>query len=135
MGKGASTLDLVVAEFWSWCRQMDLASAYVQHPLNRLVLDFVTWNRGLVMSGGPKVYQTGDVGEDLRVKGRDKVVRLIGDKVANELELRGANLVDIRTGSTVHWRLAFILWGTMQGCERSKGMSKSETGLLKPRSG
>ena len=83
---------------------MDLASAYVLHPLNCLVLDFVTWNRGLVTSGGP-VYRTGDVGEDLRVKGRDKVVRLIRDEVASELELRGANLVDIRTGSTVHWRL------------------------------
>ena len=71
LGKGASTLDLAVMEFQSWCGQMDLASAYVLCPLNCLVLDFVTWNRGLVTSGGPVVYQTGDVGEDLRVKARD----------------------------------------------------------------
>ena len=32
----------------SWCGQMDLASAYVLHPMNRLVLDFVAWNRGWV---------------------------------------------------------------------------------------
>ena len=43
-----STPDLVVVEFQSWCGQMDLASAYVLHPLNRLVLDFVVWNRGWV---------------------------------------------------------------------------------------
>ena len=71
----------------------------------------------------------------LRVRGGAKVVELIRDEVANELELRGANLVNIRTGSTVHWRLTFILWWTMQGCEHSKGMIKSETGLLKPQSG
>ena len=40
--RGASTLDLVVTEFWRGCRQMDLASAYVLCPLSRLVLDFVT---------------------------------------------------------------------------------------------
>ena len=51
------------------------------------------------------------------------------DKVANGSRLKGGNLVNIRTGSTVHWGLAFIAMGTMQGCERSKGMSKSETGL------
>ena len=43
---GCGVLDLVVAEFWSGCGGMDLASAYVLRPLNRLVLDFVTWNRG-----------------------------------------------------------------------------------------
>ena len=41
-----STPDLMVVEFQSWCRQMDLASAYLLCPLNRLVLDFVGWNRG-----------------------------------------------------------------------------------------
>ena len=35
-----STPDLIVTEFWMGCGQMDLASAYVLHPLNCLVLDF-----------------------------------------------------------------------------------------------
>ena len=48
LGKGVSTPDLAVAEFCSWCRQMDLASACVLHPLNHLVLDFVAWNRDWV---------------------------------------------------------------------------------------
>ena len=55
LGRGVSTLDLVVTEFQIWCGQMDLASAYVLHPLNHLVLDFVAWNRGWVneqRSGG-----------------------------------------------------------------------------------
>ena len=38
--RGASTPDLIVTEFWMGCGQMDLASACVLHPLNRLVLDF-----------------------------------------------------------------------------------------------
>ena len=41
------------------------------------------------MSGGLEVYWTGDVGEDLRVRGGVKDVKLIRDEVANELELRG----------------------------------------------
>ena len=41
------------------------------------------------MSRGPVVYQRGDVGEDLRVKGEVKDVKLIRDEVANRLELRG----------------------------------------------
>ena len=41
------------------------------------------------MSRGPEVYQTGDVGEGLRVRGGVKEVKLIGDEVANELGLRG----------------------------------------------
>ena len=45
---GASTPDLVVAELRSWCGQIDRASAYVLHPLNHLVLDFVVWDRGWV---------------------------------------------------------------------------------------
>ena len=57
------------------------------------------------------MYWTRDVGEDLRVRGRVKEVKLIRDKVANRLGLRGANLVYIQTGSTVHWRLAFITMG------------------------
>ena len=40
------------------------------------------------MSGGLEVYWTTDVGEDLRVRGGVKDVKLIGDKVANELGLR-----------------------------------------------
>ena len=46
-----------------------------------------------------------------------------------------ANLVDIQTGSTVHWWPAFMTTGTMQGRECSKGMSKSETGLQNFQSG
>ena len=41
------------------------------------------------MSGGPEVYWTGDVGEDLRVRGGAKDMKLIGDEVANGLGLRG----------------------------------------------
>ena len=41
------------------------------------------------MSKGPEVYRTGDVREDLRVKGRVKDVKLIGDEVVNGLGLRG----------------------------------------------
>ena len=47
----------------------------------------------------------------LRVRGGAKVDKLIGDEVANELELRGTNLVNIQTRSTVHWRLNFITMG------------------------
>ena len=65
-----STLDLIVAEFQNGCRWMDLASACVLHPLNRLVLDFEAgvrgqmnkqrsggvldqrWQRGLAARGG-----------------------------------------------------------------------------------
>ena len=54
------------------------------------------------MSRAPEVYWTGDVGEDLRARGEVKDVKLIGDEVANGLGLRGGNLVDIQTGSTVY---------------------------------
>ena len=40
LSKGVSTPDLIVMEFWNGCRQMDLASACMLHPLNHLVLDF-----------------------------------------------------------------------------------------------
>ena len=73
------------------------------------------------MSGGLEVYRTRDVGEDLRVRGGVKEVKLIGDEVANELGLRGANLVDIRTGSTVHWRLAVITMGDYAGLRAQRG--------------
>ena len=55
LNKGASTPDLIVVEFRSGCGQMDLASACVLRPLNRLVLDFMVWVRGWVneqRSGG-----------------------------------------------------------------------------------
>ena len=55
LNKGASTPDLVVAEFQSGCGQMDLALACVLHPLNCLVLDLTVWVRGQVnkwRSGG-----------------------------------------------------------------------------------
>ena len=41
------------------------------------------------MSGGPEVYRTRDVGEDLGVRGGVKDVKLIGDEVANGLGLGG----------------------------------------------
>ena len=41
------------------------------------------------MSGGLAVYWTRDIGEDLRVRGEVKDVKLIGDEVANGLGLRG----------------------------------------------
>ena len=41
------------------------------------------------MSGGLEVYRTGDVGEDLRVKGRVKDVKLIGYEVVNGLGPKG----------------------------------------------
>ena len=90
LGRRVSTPDLVVTEFWRGCGRMDLASAYVLCPLNRLVLDFMAWNRGLVNEwrsrGIPdRRCQRGP----LRVRGGVKDVRLIGDEVANELELRG----------------------------------------------
>ena len=40
VGQGASTPDLIVAEFQTVCRQMDLALACVLRPLNHLVLYF-----------------------------------------------------------------------------------------------
>ena len=62
--EGASTPDLIVVEFRKGCGQMDLASACVLHPLNRLVLDFEVGSLGGQTSGGPGVYQTRDGGED-----------------------------------------------------------------------
>ena len=76
LSEGVSTPDLIVAEFWSGCGQMDLASACVLRPLNRLVLDFQVgfngwmskrrsgsmpdwrWWRGLTARGGVR---TGNV--------------------------------------------------------------------------
>ena len=70
VSNGASTLDLIVVEFWNGCRQTDLASACVLCPLNHLVLDFEVgvdsqmnewrsggipdwrWWRGLTVRGG-----------------------------------------------------------------------------------
>ena len=39
------------------------------------------------MCEGPEVYQTGDIREGLRVKGRVKDVKLIGDEVVKWLRL------------------------------------------------
>ena len=41
------------------------------------------------MSGGPEVYRTGDVGENLRARGEVKVVILIGGEVAKGLGIKG----------------------------------------------
>ena len=68
---------------------MDLASAYVLHPLNRLVLDFLVWNRGWMneqRSGGilDRRCQRG-----LESKGKSQDVKLNEDEVVNGLRLRG----------------------------------------------
>ena len=78
LNKGASTPDWVVVEFQSGCGQMDLTSACVLHPLNRLVLDFMVQVRGWVnqwRSGGvlDRRRQRG-----LRARGEVKDVILIG---------------------------------------------------------
>ena len=73
------------------------------------------------MSGGPEVYRTRDVGEDLRARGEVKDVKLIGDEVADGLGLRGGNLVNIQTGSTVYWRLTLIIMGDYAGSRAQQG--------------
>ena len=69
---------------------MDLASAYVLHPLNCLVLDFVAWNRGFGERAEVWRYTRPEMLErTLRVRGGVKDVKFNQDEVANELELRG----------------------------------------------
>ena len=110
LNKGVSTLDLVVAEFQSGCRQMDLASACVLRPLNRLVLDFMVWARGQVNE-----WRSGGV-LDRRcrrgLRAREEVKVVILDEVANGSRLRGGNLVDIRTEteSTVLFDMIFSVF-------------------------
>ena len=58
--RGVSTLDLIVTEFGMGCRQTDLASACVLHPLNRLVLDFKTGGLTEMNERRSGVCQTGD---------------------------------------------------------------------------
>ena len=68
---------------------MDLASAYVLHPLNRLVLDFVVWNRGWVneqRSGGIPHRRCW---RGLESEGKSQDVKLNKDEVVNGLGLRG----------------------------------------------
>ena len=74
-------------EFQSGCGQMDLASAYVLHPLSRLVLDFMVWNRGWVnewRSGGIPDWRC-----QRGLESEGKSVKLFGDKVVNGLGFRG----------------------------------------------
>ena len=60
------------------------------------------------MSRNPEYSRPEGNREDLESKrGQDLVTNLVGNLVAN--------LVDIRTGSTVHWRLAFITTGDHTG--------------------
>ena len=90
-----STPDLGVVEFRSWCGQIDLASAYVLCPLNRLILDFVAWDRDWVnewRSGGIPDWRCR---RGLESEGRGQGCKLIGVDVANGLGLRGGNLVNI----------------------------------------
>ena len=86
--------------------------------LNRLVLDFVAWDRGWVN----KRRSRGILDRRCRRARREvKDVKLIGDKVANGLGLKGGNLVNNRTGSMVHWRLAFIAMGDYAGSQAQHG--------------
>ena len=81
------TPDLVVVELPSWYGQKDLASAYVLHLLNHLVLDFMPWNRGWVneqRSGGIPDWR---YWRGLESEGRSQ--RCNGDAVANGLGLKG----------------------------------------------
>ena len=58
--RGVSTPDLIVTEFRMGCRQTDLASACVLHPLNRLVLDFKMEGMAEMNGWRSGVCQTGD---------------------------------------------------------------------------
>ena len=67
-----------VTEFQSGSGQMDLASACVLCPLNRLVLDFVVWVRGWVNEGKSGGVPDRRCRRGLRARGEIKVVILIG---------------------------------------------------------
>ena len=84
-----------IVEFWSWCGQMDLASAYVLHPLNRLVLDVMAWDRGWVNEQRSGSIPDRRCRRGLKSEGRGQGRKLIGVNVANGLGLRGSNIVDI----------------------------------------
>ena len=77
LSKGASTPDLIVAEFRKGCRQMDLASACVLRPLNRQVLDFTVWVRGQVNEWRSGVYWTGGIGDGWEREGELRLVILM----------------------------------------------------------
>ena len=66
------------------------------------------------MSGGPEVYQTGEGREGWEREEESRFV-ILWYRVAKGSRLRGGNLVDIQTGSTVHWRLALITMGDYAG--------------------
>ena len=85
--QGVLTPDLVVAEFQSGCRQMDLASACVLRPLNHLVLNFVVQVRGWVNERRSRGVPDRRHWRGLRVREEVKVVIL--NKVANGLRVRG----------------------------------------------
>ena len=95
--RGTSSPDLVavVMEFRSWCRQMDLASAYVLCPLNHLVLDFMAWDRGWVNEQRSRGIPDQRCQRGLESKGRGQGCEINRDGVANGLGHRGGYLVDI----------------------------------------
>ena len=69
---------------------MDLASAYVLRPLNRLVQDFEVCDRGQTNKWKSRGVLDWSLLEGAwRVRGGVEVVNLIGDNIANGLELRG----------------------------------------------
>ena len=75
---------------------MDLASAYVLHPLNCWVLDFECTAEGRGMRGSPEYYRLESGGEDLESeRGQDLVANLVRNLVANLVRNSVANLVDI----------------------------------------
>ena len=72
------------------------------------------------MSGGLEVYWTGDGREGWEREEESRFV-ILWYGTAKGLRLRGGNLVDIQTGSTVHWRLAFITMGDYAGLRAQQG--------------
>ena len=75
-GKGC-----INSEFQRGRGRMHLASAYVLHLLNHLVLDFEVCGRGQMNEWKSRVYQTGEC--QRRARGGVKIVNLVEDGVAN----------------------------------------------------
>ena len=67
-------------------------------------------SEGRGTSRSPEYFGPESDGDNLeRERGQDLVTGLVGNWVAN--------LVDIRAGSTVHWRLSFITTGDYAGSQ------------------
>ena len=66
------------------------------------------------------MYRTRDGGEGWEREEESRFV-ILWYGVAQASRLMGGNLVDIQTGSTVHWRLAFIATGDYAGLQVQQG--------------